>query len=147
VSAPGRVCILFHLHCTVHTHCKEAHYSEPPLCDCDAESKDTPTCDNTRRRIQRPAERIRHRAVKATFWTCALLEAHREYLRVGSERRAGVATTGRAHCLRRHQAQDRKAAHERTAISTLHGGALKDWDEYNKEIESKVIRCECSEDT
>jgi hypothetical protein len=48
---------------------------------------------------------------------------------------------------RRHQAQDRKVSHERTAIPILHSGALKDWHEYNKEIKSKVIRCECSEDT
>ena len=48
---------------------------------------------------------------------------------------------------RRHQAQDRKASHERTAVINLHCGALKDWHEYNKEIKSKVIRCECPEDT
>lgn len=66
---------------------------------------------------------------------------------VESERRAGVATTRQAHCLRRHQAQEHKVSHERGAIPLLHCGALKDWHEYNKEIKSKVIRCECSKDT
>jgi hypothetical protein len=48
---------------------------------------------------------------------------------------------------RRHQAQHRKASHERTATPDLHRGALKDWHEYNKEIKSKVIRCECPKNT
>ena len=52
----------------------------------------------------------------------------------------------RTACLR-HQAQDPKASHERTAILDLHGGALKDWHEYNKKIKSEVIRCECPKDT
>jgi hypothetical protein len=67
--------------------------------------------------------------------------------RVREKSRCLAATTGQAHCLRRHQAQDRKVSHEQGAITTLHCGALKNWHEYTKEIKSKVIRCECSEDT
>jgi hypothetical protein len=90
----GRVCILlFYLHRTVHTHCTEAHHSEPRLCDCNAESKATPTCDtcdNSRRHIQRPAERILRQTVKRVSRISALLGAHREYLGVESERKAGA---------------------------------------------------------
>ena len=32
--------------CAVHTRCKQARHTEPPLCDCHAESKATPACDN-----------------------------------------------------------------------------------------------------
>jgi hypothetical protein len=67
--------------------------------------------------------------------------------RVREKSRCLAATTGQAHCLRRHQAQDRKVSHERGAIPILHCGALNNWHEYNKEIKSKVIRCECSKDT
>lgn len=35
------------LYCTVHTLREQAHHTGPPLCDCDAESKATPTCDKT----------------------------------------------------------------------------------------------------
>ena len=63
-TAAPRVCsgrvFTSYLHYTEHTHCKEAHHSEPPLYDCDAESKATPTCDTTTHHIPSPAERIRH---------------------------------------------------------------------------------------
>jgi len=86
-TAAPRVCsgrvFLSYVHCTVHTHCKEAHHSEPPLCDCDAESKPTPICDTTTQPIPSPAERIRRRTVKATSQVCALLGAHRTHLTKG----------------------------------------------------------------
>lgn len=103
-TAAPRVCaseclVLLTLYCTVHTLCTQAHHSEPPLCHCDAESKATPTCDNTTQQHKSLAGRIRHRTRSAASRTCAFLEAHREYLTAKVEGVSGVATTGPAHCL------------------------------------------------
>lgn len=137
--------VLYTVH-TVHTHCKQAHHHSPPLCDCDAESQATPTCDNTTQHIPSPTERIRYRTRAAAFRICAILGAHHEHFTVESGRIVpGVATTRQAHCLA--TASGARSQGVEQATPNLHEGALKEWHEYNKEIKSKVIRCECPENT
>ena len=88
------------LHCAVHTPCIQAHYSEPPLCDCDAGSKATPTCDNTTQQRKRLTRRIRRRFICAAFRICASLGAHSDDSVIDADRRlSGLLTTGQAHCL------------------------------------------------
>ena len=153
-TAAPRVCgleclVLPALHGTVHTRCTQAHHTELPLCDCDAESQGHAhlgqhnTTAYTSRRSHSTLNGI------SGFLD---LRITRSALQTLDSRAQGdtecTPTTGQAHCLPTASgvgSQD--VAHERTAIPTLHGGALKDWHEYDKEIESKVIRCECPQDT